>query len=398
MVLNPDIRTHKKHSQKQNEHTHTRIHTYIHTYTHIHTHTSHTHTHHIHTHTYRHTYIHTCTHANSLTLTPTQTLSYTFRMTESSSHTRLISLLRRQYNAMTPTRLVAWNTMHYISESDALHSLIPTASLITSSTTSRPSQFPWEELQERIVSEILEQPMNPAHPPGAEYQLNFIKTMISAMEKNDIVVADAVYERFAKVMKEMEEESRDGCEEKQGCKTYCLSESVFVTLRERKEMISCGTTGLVTWQAGLAMIEWALAEEQSKGSGNAVGAGGMCEGGVKAHHDPNSRTITVSCESRGEEAEGQCGSTLANDSRASIHSDITCDQPSIFRGRRILELGCGVGFLGLAIHALFCPAYLVLSDCHPMVLDMLHTNLAVNNVVAGHSNGTFCCAMPYRRI
>ena len=64
---------------------------------------------------------------------------------------------------------------------------------------------------------------------------------------------------------------------------------------------------------------------------------------------------------------------------------LVCD-PSLrvaVQGRVVLELGSGVGFLGLAVAALCAPLRTVLTDCHAGVLQALEDNLARNRAL-GH--------------
>ncbi|XP_054126842.1 protein-lysine N-methyltransferase EEF2KMT isoform X2 [Melozone crissalis] len=54
--------------------------------------------------------------------------------------------------------------------------------------------------------------------------------------------------------------------------------------------------------------------------------------------------------------------------------------PSLFRGRTILELGSGVGFTGIAICKSCQPRTFIFSDCHPRVLSQLGENLQLNGL------------------
>lgn len=47
-------------------------------------------------------------------------------------------------------------------------------------------------------------------------------------------------------------------------------------------------------------------------------------------------------------------------------------------GRRVLELGCGVGLTGLAVSVACDPLSYTLTDSHPRVLSALEHNLALN--------------------
>ncbi|XP_058672028.1 protein-lysine N-methyltransferase EEF2KMT [Ammospiza caudacuta] len=54
--------------------------------------------------------------------------------------------------------------------------------------------------------------------------------------------------------------------------------------------------------------------------------------------------------------------------------------PSLFRGRTVLELGSGVGFTGIAICKSCQPRTFIFSDCHPRVLSQLGENLQLNGL------------------
>eukprot|EP00047_Mylnosiga_fluctuans_P010864 m.18334 g.18334 ORF g.18334 m.18334 type:complete len:350 (+) comp3328_c0_seq1:39-1088(+) len=204
--------------------------------------------------------------------------------------------LKSQYNAMVPLRLLAWVR----------------------------DGFPWAAAQARVMADIVLQPLNPAQPPSREYRRDFLKKMISMMEKADVEVADEVYSAFSEVVQPPSDETPgDGAI---GHKTYALHEGVAVTLREAKEFISKGTTGLVTWQAGLAFIEDSLQDD--KGA-------------------------------------------------------------ALFPNKSVLELGCGVGFLGIALQRLFPIMEYVYTDCHDSVLDALRHNLAINHMAPPQSVVTY---------
>ncbi|XP_077642910.1 protein-lysine N-methyltransferase EEF2KMT isoform X1 [Lonchura striata] len=52
--------------------------------------------------------------------------------------------------------------------------------------------------------------------------------------------------------------------------------------------------------------------------------------------------------------------------------------PGLFRGRTILELGSGIGFTGIAICKTCQPRTFIFSDCHPRVLRQLGENIQLN--------------------
>ncbi|NXV69758.1 protein-lysine N-methyltransferase EEF2KMT isoform X1 [Molothrus ater] len=57
--------------------------------------------------------------------------------------------------------------------------------------------------------------------------------------------------------------------------------------------------------------------------------------------------------------------------------------PSLFRGRTVLELGSGIGFTGIAICKSCQPRTFIFSDCHPRVLQQLGENLQLNGLTPG---------------
>ncbi|XP_036409408.1 protein-lysine N-methyltransferase EEF2KMT [Megalops cyprinoides] len=57
------------------------------------------------------------------------------------------------------------------------------------------------------------------------------------------------------------------------------------------------------------------------------------------------------------------------------------DNLQVFSGRTVLELGSGVGLTGVAICRSCSPRRYVFSDCHPSVLQRLHSNMQLNGLV-----------------
>jgi protein-lysine N-methyltransferase EEF2KMT len=202
-------------------------------------------------------------------------------ITQPSKHP--MDRLRRQFNAQTPLRLVQWP--------DSIHE---------------------QETQEQVVREVMECPVNVRQPPSGEYQASFAKALISKLEKQGVEVCDALFEAYSRLS------SQPASEE--SCKTYVLRAEplTWVTVRENKSFIARGTTGLVTWQASLAFLEWILEDGSSRSQ--------------------------------------------------------------LLRGRRVLELGSGAGMLGAAICKLFDPSLFVFSDYHEDVLHALHTTVEMNNL------------------
>lgn len=195
----------------------------------------------------------------------------------------LLLRVKREFNAMTPARLMACG---------------------------RDPTFPWhDDTIQHALSEMLVSPLNSALPPSADYTRSVVKHLISSFEKMGIEVSDELYGVYVRC-------ASTGCGEQDIYRTFWFTPDVHLTMCERREFISKGTTGLTTWQAGPAMIEWLL------------------------HHDGR----------------------------------------SVLGDRTVMELGSGTGLLGMAVCQLFAPRKVFLTDSHEDVLAALHHNVAVNGL------------------
>lgn len=97
-------------------------------------------------------------------------------------------------------------------------------------------------------------------------------------------------------------------------KSYNLGTSGYITLKESSNLISRGTTGLTVWQASFYFVEWLLA------------------------------------------------STMLQE----------------LSGKSVLELGCGLGFVGVAVCRLCEGCRYIFTDCHEHVLEKLQENVTLN--------------------
>ncbi|NXI44521.1 EF2KT methyltransferase, partial [Galbula dea] len=69
---------------------------------------------------------------------------------------------------------------------------------------------------------------------------------------------------------------------------------------------------------------------------------------------------------------------------AALHlSQWAVENSMIFSNRRVLELGSGIGFTGIAICKTCRPRTYIFSDCHPCVLQQLTENILLNGFVLG---------------
>ncbi|XP_041133154.1 protein-lysine N-methyltransferase EEF2KMT isoform X1 [Polyodon spathula] len=126
----------------------------------------------------------------------------------------------------------------------------------------RLGSFPWNEFEAKLKSsdsspvlqEILKKtvchPVCRRNPPSVKYRRLFLQEIIKRHEATLTEPLDELYDALAEVL---------GAEEGKVChKNYLLPSGDVVSLAESVAVISEGTTGLVTWEAGLCLAEWAL--------------------------------------------------------------------------------------------------------------------------------------------
>ncbi|KAJ7305701.1 hypothetical protein JRQ81_010067 [Phrynocephalus forsythii] len=122
--------------------------------------------------------------------------------------------------------------------------------------------LPWEDLEKTLrtsedsstVLSILQKtvfhPLCLKYPLSVKYRKCFLTELIKKHESTGAEPLDPLYEALGNVLT---------TEEKTHCyKSYLLPAGDAVTLCENVAIISQGTTGLVTWDAGLYLAEWAL--------------------------------------------------------------------------------------------------------------------------------------------
>ncbi|TRZ24177.1 hypothetical protein HGM15179_002863 [Zosterops borbonicus] len=123
--------------------------------------------------------------------------------------------------------------------------------------------LPWPELEQSlstapdsaallgdILGKTILHPLCVKYPPSAKYRRCFLTELIKKLESTAAEPLDELYEALAAVLKE---------EESPHCyKNYILPTGDSVSLGESTALISGGTTGLVTWEAALALAQWAL--------------------------------------------------------------------------------------------------------------------------------------------
>uniref|UniRef100_A0A6J0ULK2 Protein-lysine N-methyltransferase EEF2KMT n=1 Tax=Pogona vitticeps TaxID=103695 RepID=A0A6J0ULK2_9SAUR len=126
----------------------------------------------------------------------------------------------------------------------------------------RLSALPWQDLEKilrtsgdsspvlTILQETVFHPLCMKYPPSVKYRKCFLLELIKKHESTGAESLDPLYEALGEVLT---------AKETTHCyKSYLLPSGDAVTLRENVAIISQGTTGLVTWDAGLYLAEWAL--------------------------------------------------------------------------------------------------------------------------------------------
>nr|XP_045017467.1 protein-lysine N-methyltransferase EEF2KMT isoform X3 [Jaculus jaculus] len=122
--------------------------------------------------------------------------------------------------------------------------------------------FPWQSLEEKLressdaelLLDILQKTVKHSvcekHPPSVKYSQRFLSELIKKHEAVHTEPLDELYEALAEIL--MAEEST------QCHRSYLLPSGASITLSESTAIVSCGTTGLVTWDAALYLAEWAI--------------------------------------------------------------------------------------------------------------------------------------------
>ncbi|XP_060642596.2 protein-lysine N-methyltransferase EEF2KMT [Anolis sagrei] len=122
--------------------------------------------------------------------------------------------------------------------------------------------FPWADLEKTlktskdssslltILQETVLHPLCLKYPPSVKYRRCFLSELIKKHEATGAEPLDQIYESLGDVL--------NAEETAQFYKSYLLPSGEAITLGESVAIISQGTTGLMTWDAGLYLAEWAL--------------------------------------------------------------------------------------------------------------------------------------------
>lgn len=125
-----------------------------------------------------------------------------------------------------------------------------------------------------ILNEVFLHPTASKFPPAPSYACHVAKMVIAAYELEGKDIDGGLYEFCAELMAQPMQVGLEWCN-----KSYCIREPIqgndtepgtgissgvdptqisWVSLKERKQVISEGTTGLSTWDGALALSEWTV--------------------------------------------------------------------------------------------------------------------------------------------
>ncbi|XP_017769553.1 PREDICTED: protein-lysine N-methyltransferase EEF2KMT isoform X1 [Nicrophorus vespilloides] len=110
----------------------------------------------------------------------------------------------------------------------------------------------WED-QELFIQQTVDSSDNILHPLRVSYQKAFVKYVLDRLGTSE-AVHDVVYNAFGRLV--ATPNTGDSF------KHYRVSEQLNLILKENANFISEGTTGLCTWQAGIALAEWCVQNQE----------------------------------------------------------------------------------------------------------------------------------------
>uniref|UniRef100_A0A2S2R5Y1 FAM86 N-terminal domain-containing protein n=1 Tax=Sipha flava TaxID=143950 RepID=A0A2S2R5Y1_9HEMI len=109
-----------------------------------------------------------------------------------------------------------------------------------------------------FILTMLSHPILQKYPLKTQYLTRFLKTIINQMENDGNELCDELYLKYVELI---QKESNEG----PFYKHYILKNNVdneivesIITIQESTSIVSHGTTGLCTWQAGVALSIWCL--------------------------------------------------------------------------------------------------------------------------------------------
>ncbi|XP_064407014.1 protein-lysine N-methyltransferase EEF2KMT-like isoform X2 [Halichondria panicea] len=108
-----------------------------------------------------------------------------------------------------------------------------------------------EEVQQKMLDEVVRSPLAVSHSPSPAYQAAFLKKLMAKVEAYEGTIVEGIYELYAQLLSTPTSEQQG-----YSWRSYHLHNGDYVSLMESPYLISYGTTGLTTWQAALRFVEW----------------------------------------------------------------------------------------------------------------------------------------------
>lgn len=112
------------------------------------------------------------------------------------------------------------------------------------------------ENQEILINKTINSELILQYPLKTDYQKAFIRYFVQKLEKENCEVHEKFYTDYGRLVS-------NGEDKVEYFKHYLVgSTGKIISLKENINLISEGTTGLRTWQASLALAEWALKNKE----------------------------------------------------------------------------------------------------------------------------------------
>ncbi|XP_046740661.1 protein-lysine N-methyltransferase EEF2KMT [Diprion similis] len=152
-----------------------------------------------------------------------------------------LSFVQRQFLACTPINKLRWNNFSNDTTTEIIAAMNP-------------------EMQKKILQKTVNTELVKKYPIKRSYQKAFLKQLINELEKHCHEVHDEVYSTYCALV------SSDDGESSTQYRHFLYDENSTctnaITLQESVSIVSLGTTGLCTWQAGLGLAEWCMENKE----------------------------------------------------------------------------------------------------------------------------------------
>lgn len=168
--------------------------------------------------------------------------------------------IQSQFLCCVPIKQIQWkvNDLYYLlilNHTFVLYLNFELNSINSSSLQGTLSNLSWDE-QHRLLSETVCLEKVQKYPLDRNYMVRFIRCIIDALEGQNLEVHDDFYT----ILCDFQSKSND-CDSEYSYKHYqvLIDRNIeTVTLKENRNKISNGTTGLNVWESALAISEWAI--------------------------------------------------------------------------------------------------------------------------------------------